>query len=196
MAEFAVKVERLRAIEPHPNADRLDLAVVGEYRSIILKGQYEVGDLVAYIPEAGVLPDTLIEEMGLTGRLAGKQANRVKAIRLRGIVSQGLCYRAREGWVEGQDVTDEMGIIKYEPPIPAHGSGTLVDPREIHRPGTPANRLVTACERWLAVTGTPETQIQTYAEPAIAPTTPTRPIQMPAFARDLLDSVGLGSNGV
>lgn len=125
MAEFAVKVERLRAIEPHPNADRLDLAVVGEYRSIILKEQYQVGDLVAYMPEASVLPDSLIEEMGLTGRLAGSQFNRVKAVRLRGIVSQGLCYPAREGWVLGQDVTEDLGIIKYEPPIPAHMSGQV-----------------------------------------------------------------------
>lgn len=125
MANFAVTVERLQAIEPHPNADRLDLAVVGEYRSIIRKGQHAEGDLVAYIPEASILPDVLIEEMGLTGRLAGKQANRVKAIRLRGIVSQGLCYPAREGWVEGQDVTEELGIIKYEPRLPAHMGGVI-----------------------------------------------------------------------
>jgi RNA ligase (TIGR02306 family) len=125
MASFNVEVVRLRAVEEHPNADRLELAQVGAYKSIVLKGKYQPGDLVAYIPEASVLPDDLIEEMGLTGRLAGKQANRVKAIRLRGIVSQGLCLEAREGWNEGDNVADELGIIKWEPPIPAHMSGAV-----------------------------------------------------------------------
>jgi RNA ligase (TIGR02306 family) len=122
MATFAVTVCRIE-IEPHPNADRLELARVGEYRSIVGKDSFHTGDLVAYIPEQSVVPDPLIEEMGLTGRLAGSQANRVKAVRLRGILSQGLCLATRNGWSEGQDVTEELGVIKYEPPIPAHMSG-------------------------------------------------------------------------
>jgi len=125
MAEFAVKVERLRAVETHPNADRLELAVVGEYRVVIGKGLYKSNDLVAYIPEASVVPEPIIIEMNLVGKLAGKQANRVKAVRLRGILSQGLCYPAREGWVEGQDVTADIGITKYEPPIPTEMAGQV-----------------------------------------------------------------------
>ena len=124
MATFAVTVCPIE-IEPHPNADRLKLAKVGEFRSIVGLNQFQTGDLVAYIPEQALVPDPLIEEMGLTGKLAGKACNRVKAVRLRGILSQGLCYPARKGWVEGQDVTEELGIIKYEPPIPAHMDGQV-----------------------------------------------------------------------
>jgi len=124
MAHFAATVERI-TIEPHPDADRLELAAVGDYRAVVGKGQFKTGDLVAYIPEQAVVPDPLLEEMGLKGRLAGKAQNRVKAIKLRGVLSQGLCYPAREGWEEGQDVTEELGIVKYVPPIPSQMDGEV-----------------------------------------------------------------------
>ena len=48
MAEFEAKVYRLK-IEEHPNADALEIARVGDYRSIVRKGQYKTGDLGVYI---------------------------------------------------------------------------------------------------------------------------------------------------
>lgn len=124
MSTFEVIVTRI-TVEPHPNADRLDLAKIGDYRSVIGKGQFQSGDLVAYIPEGSVLPDKLISEMNLTGKLAGSQKNRVKAVSLRGILSQGLCYPAYPEWVEGQDVSDILGITKYVPPVPACMTGEV-----------------------------------------------------------------------
>ena len=133
MAEFEVKVVRIDSVEAHPNADRLDLAAIGGYRSIVGKEQFTAGDLVAYIPEASVCPDWLIAEMGLEGRLAGKAKNRVKAIRLRGVLSQGLVYPLGDGLINGQpvdmaegsDIADLLGIVKYEPKIPAHMNGRV-----------------------------------------------------------------------
>ena len=124
MSEFKVLVKRAR-ITPHHNADALEVARIGDYRSIVQKGIFKTGDLVAYIPEQAMLPDSLIEEMGLTGKLAGAQKNRVRAVKLRNVLSQGLCYPARDHWNEGDDVTSELGIIKWEPPVPAHMSGEL-----------------------------------------------------------------------
>lgn len=89
MADFKAEVVRL-TIEEHPNADALELARVGDYVSIVQKGAFKTGDLGVYIPEQAVLEDWLIATLGLEGRLAGKAKNRVKAIRLRGIFSQGL----------------------------------------------------------------------------------------------------------
>jgi len=91
MAEFEAKVYKL-AIEEHPNADVLELARVGDYLSIVRKGEFKTGDLGVYIPEQAVCPAWLIERLGLTGKLAGRDKNRVKAIKLRGILSQGLIY--------------------------------------------------------------------------------------------------------
>lgn len=125
MATFAVTVEPVRSLEPIKGADFIEAAVVGDYRCVVKRGEFSPGDLVAYIPEASLVPSPLLEEMGLTGKLAGPEKNRVKAIKLRGTLSQGLCYPAREGWVQGQDVTEILGVTKWTPSIPTHLAGQV-----------------------------------------------------------------------
>jgi len=91
MSSFQVTVEKL-VILPHPNADALELAQVSGYRAVVAKGRYVTGDLACYIPEQAVLPPDLIAELGLEGKLAGPAKNRVKAVRLRGELSQGIVF--------------------------------------------------------------------------------------------------------
>ncbi len=124
MSTFAVTTVRV-TIAPHPNADALELARIGDYCSVVRKGQFKTGDLVAYIPEQALVPEAVLESLGLVGRLAGSGKNRVKAIKLRGVLSQGICLPAHEGWDEGIDVANELGITKYEPPVPTHMSGAV-----------------------------------------------------------------------
>ena len=123
MSEFEVITYPVK-IEPHPNADLLECARIGDYFTVVGKGQFKDGDICAYIPEASVVPDALIAEMGLTGRLAGKKHNRVKATKLRDVVSQGLVYGMPD-LAAGIDVTERLGIVKYEPPIPESMSGMV-----------------------------------------------------------------------
>lgn len=92
MSTLRVTAELL-TVHEHPNADALELAQVGLYRAVVAKGAYRSGDAAVYIPEQSVLPAALIEELGLTGRLAGGESNRVKAVRLRGELSQGIVCR-------------------------------------------------------------------------------------------------------
>ncbi len=144
MATFECKIYRLE-IEEHPNADRLELAKVGDYRSIVGKGQFKTGDLGVYIPEAALVPEWILEKLGLVGKLAGKQHNRVKAAKFRGVLSQGIIFPVEknnvsdhEGLIarsdhdedllfvdEGQDVTEFLGIEKYEPIIPSCMKGEV-----------------------------------------------------------------------
>jgi len=147
MATFECKVYEL-TIEEHPNADAIELARVGDYLCIVGKGQFHTGDLGVYIPEAAIVPEWLLEEIGLAGKLAGKAKNRVKAMKLRGVVSQGLIYPVERDVPEkainnaikaedidgishhhvvriGQDCTSILGIEKYEPPIPTSMSGEV-----------------------------------------------------------------------
>ena len=130
MSSFDVKIRPIRKLEDHPNADRLDLATILGYRCVVAKGQHQEGDLVAYVPEDAILPEELLSHMGLEGKLAGKQKNRVKAVRLRGTLSQGvviplslvteLLERVPE---EGEDVAEALGIVKWDPPIPQQLQG-------------------------------------------------------------------------
>nr|WSX53341.1 RNA ligase (ATP) [Streptomyces sp. NBC_00974] len=132
MSTLRVTAEEL-TVHPHPNADALELAQVGLYRAVVAKGAYRTGDHALYIPEQAVLPAVLIEELGLTGRLAGGEANRVKAVRLRGELSQGLVCRpsalagldlARAA-EEGVDFAELLGITKWAPPVPTTMNGDV-----------------------------------------------------------------------
>ncbi|MFD0405052.1 RNA ligase (ATP) [Kitasatospora sp. NPDC127116] len=133
MSTLRVTAEKLTVLE-HPNADALELAQVGLYRAVVAKGMYRTGDHAVYIPEQSVLPDELIEELGLTGKLAGARANRVKAVRLRGELSQGIvCRPAALAGTDlaaaaerGEDFAELLGVVKWQPPVPTSMSGDVV----------------------------------------------------------------------
>ena len=124
MASFEAKVYTLTVL-PHPEADRLELAQVGGYLSIVPKGVYKNGDLAVYIPEQAIVPEDILVEIGLVGRLGGKAKNRVRAMKLRGILSQGIIYPNKGNWKLGEVLNEELGIIKYEPVIPASLAGEV-----------------------------------------------------------------------
>lgn len=124
MANFTATVVKIN-VQPHPNADAIELACVGDYFSITKKGYLKTGDLAVYIQEGSLVPEYIQEEVGCLGKLAGKLKNRVKASNIRGILSQGLCYKAKPEWVEGQDVAEIIGVTKYEAPIPPQFFGEV-----------------------------------------------------------------------
>lgn len=125
MAEFKCEVVEIE-IEEHPSADLLELAVIGGgIRCIVRKDQYKTGDHVIYIPEASIVPDDILEELGLTGKLSGKAKNRVKPVRLRGVLSDGLIMPLREKMNLGDDVTEILGVKKYVPEVPSSMSGEV-----------------------------------------------------------------------
>jgi RNA ligase (TIGR02306 family) len=132
MSTLRVTAEVL-TVHEHPNADALELAQVGLYRAVVAKGAYRTGETAVYIPEQSVLPADLIEELGLTGRLAGSNADRVRAVRLRGELSQGIVCRPKaladvdlaQAALDGTDFAERLGIVKWVPPIPPTMNGDV-----------------------------------------------------------------------
>jgi RNA ligase (TIGR02306 family) len=137
MSTFSVEIVELDDVQPHPNADLLELAVIGGYRAVVGKGLHQKGDMVLYIPEEALLPVELVKFFGYEGKLSGPLKNRVKAIRLRGELSQGLVipwrkageavaingYDPIDNYYVGKTLNYELGITKYEQPIPANMAG-------------------------------------------------------------------------
>ncbi|MBE3000662.1 RNA ligase (ATP) [Nocardiopsis sp. HNM0947] len=140
MSTLRVTAEQL-TIHPHPDADALELAQVGLFHAVVAKGAYRTGDWAVYIPESALLPDGLVEEIGLTGKLAGSKRNRVKAIRLRGELSQGIVCRPQQlvdrdlaaEHEAGTDFSGELGITKWVPEVPLHMSGDFVPAPDLLR---------------------------------------------------------------
>ncbi|MFC8425428.1 RNA ligase (ATP) [Streptomyces sp. NPDC057236] len=138
MSTLRVTAEVL-TVHEHPGADALELAQVGLYRAVVPKGAYRTGDAAVYIPEQSVLPAALIEELGLTGRLAGGNHDRVKAVRLRGELSQGIVCRPKaladvdlvRAATDGTDFAELLGITKWVPPVPPTMSGEVESAPEL-----------------------------------------------------------------
>jgi RNA ligase (TIGR02306 family) len=124
---FCVRVERVH-LSAHPDADALELAwrdpdQLG-HCAVVRKGSLRPGQTVAWIPEHAVLPGPVLDELGLRGKLAGPAGDRVKAVRLRGVLSRGLCLPGRPHWSVGDDVTAELGITRHVVPVPVHMAGS------------------------------------------------------------------------
>lgn len=121
-------IEKIKSLRPIEGADRIELAEVLGFRSVVKKGEFQVGDLCVFI-----LPDTVVEPRPVYEFLA-KQGYRVKVARFRGQYSQGLTlplesirdYAPTPSYprLEGQDVSDEAGVSKFEKPIP-EGSDSI-----------------------------------------------------------------------
>lgn len=114
MSTLKVTVTRIKAMEAHPNADRLELARVLGWSCVVPKDKYAVGDLVVYIPVDAVLPVSLSDRLGVTRYLSN---GRVRAARLRGVVSYGLVMANEGGWSEGEELQQRLEITKFEPPL-------------------------------------------------------------------------------
>ncbi len=125
--DFAVKVVSIKNVIPHPNADRLDLCEIAGWQCVSQRGNYKAGDLAVYIPIDSVLPDAVERKLFGPDSKIKLHKSRVKSIKIRGSVSQGMLAPCDELGVpskEGYDCTTELGITKYEPPeTPSHLGG-------------------------------------------------------------------------
>lgn len=135
MSEFKVDVRKISKVWDHSNADRLSLTSVEGlgFQFVTGKNQFQVGEVVVYFPVDSILPENLIELFGLTGKLSGKEKNRLSTVKLRGEISQGFVAAVdvlqplvRFPIEEGQDLTEALGVTKYDPPPIACHAGNLV----------------------------------------------------------------------
>lgn len=107
---------------PHPNADKLQLAKVGDYQLVVKSGLYEDGQIVVFAPEKSILPDIYAEDF--RNYLVGPNSDRVRAANIRDQISMGVVLPPHKlpEWVDeiplGEDISERLGIIKYEAPIP------------------------------------------------------------------------------
>lgn len=139
MSTFEVLIRRIAVIEDHPNADKLELVQIGGYRAVVAKGVHQLNDFILYVPTDSVFTNLQVaERLHIASYLTGKYKNRVKPIRLRGIVSEGIVLPWREvsdfltdtgkvppleNFYEGLDLARLLEIEKYEEPIPIEMTG-------------------------------------------------------------------------
>lgn len=125
MSVFKVEVVKINQVNPHPNADRLDIASFEgmAYQVITAKGNFKIGDLAYYFPIDSVIPENYLDEFGIRSYYSKK----LRAAKLRGIFSEGLLIPVGDDFAGniGDDYTEYFGVEKYEYPIPRSMSGEM-----------------------------------------------------------------------
>lgn len=91
MATWKVAKDKIKIFE-HPNAEKLEIGLVGQFQVVVQKGMYQDGDEVIFIPAKSLLPDEVAEPY--RAYLVGANKNRVHSTRLRGELSMGVVYPA------------------------------------------------------------------------------------------------------
>ena len=88
-----VQITEISKIEEHPNADRLEIAYIGGWKTIVQKNKFNVGDDVVFFPPDSILVESLHTHLGITNYCAeiknSENKRRVRATRLRSITSYG-----------------------------------------------------------------------------------------------------------
>lgn len=121
-------ISQLRPIE---GADLIELAIVDGWQCVVKKGEFAVGDRGVYFEIDSFLPSTDTRYAFLESKFIkweGKIGARIKTMKLKGQLSQGLLLPMSAypelSEVDDYDVTDLLGIEKWEKPLPACLGGT------------------------------------------------------------------------
>lgn len=111
-------IEKIEALLPIEGADKIEVAEVLGWQCVVKKGEFKVGDVVIYVEVDSVMPEVPEFEF------LRERKFRVRTIKLRGQVSQGLVLplgdlsdRYNKGKLHiGDDVSELIGIKKHLPP--------------------------------------------------------------------------------
>lgn len=164
MERKLASVRQIADIQLIEGADMIELATVDGWKVVVAKNVgHKVGNYVVYCevdsflpikPEFEFLRKSSYKKMG------DQEGFRLKTIKLRGQISQGLILPLDEvipfpnnlDYMEvGKDVTELLGIVKYEPPVPAELAGKVKGLFPSFIPKTDEERvqnLVSEYENW------------------------------------------------
>lgn len=130
------RMVRVDAINPIPNADRIQAARVGGWTVVVGRDEFEVGELAVYFEVDSFLPegDPRYEQFMERGTkpmmVDGKEVNGhvLRTIRLRGVYSQGLLMKPsavlpesipesayEEMWERKTNLTALCGVREFDP---------------------------------------------------------------------------------
>lgn len=119
-------IQKIKNLEPIPGADLIEKATVLGWQLVVKKGDFKVGDYCVYCEIDSLLPEKPEYEFLRPRKF------RIKTVRLRGQISQGIAFPIHQikelaglELKEGMDVTDLLGIKKYEPPPAVMTSGQV-----------------------------------------------------------------------
>ena len=172
MSRKLVSIQKIKDIRPIEGADRIEIAQVLNWDCVVSKGQFQVGDNVIYFEIDSLLPDIPAFEF-LKGSSWSQKLNKYKISthKFKNQISQGLIMpidqlKSIYGQItgtdpiilpinimcptEGDDLTEILGIEKYEPPVSNGPLGEVIN-HEWYIPKTDEERVQVCAQYVLPV---------------------------------------------
>jgi RNA ligase (TIGR02306 family) len=152
MERKLASIRRIAEVKPIEGADAIEAVRVDGWWVVAKKNEFQVDDLVVYFEIDSWIPTAIAPFLTKPGKepreYEGIKGERLRTVKLRGQISQGLVipvikvvpekaitnaivfYDAdgqphHQVVMEGMDVTETLGILKYEPPVPAQLAGQI-----------------------------------------------------------------------
>lgn len=129
------KIDKITSID---GAERVCIYSVGGWNVVDTIGKYAVDDLVVFCEIDSFIPNEMAPFLTAPDRFPkeylGIKGERLKTRKLKGVLSQGLLlpltvlgkpeevFAINEDSI-GADVSEQLGIVKYDPPLPAQLAG-------------------------------------------------------------------------
>lgn len=152
MTRHLATVRTVRGLEPIPNADLIERAVIDGWNVVVKKGEFAVGESCLYFEIDSMLPVTdsrfaFLAARGVINDEMGEW-HRLRTAKLRGVISQGLALPIA-GFPETADTADltaALGVRKFEQPLPG---GNAIGPFPIeYASKTDAERVQNLVDEW------------------------------------------------
>jgi len=139
MRELA-SIRKIADIQPIKDADAIEVATVDGWKVVVKKGEFSVGDLAVYLEIDSWVPHELapfLSKGAEPREYNGVRGERLRSVKLRGQISQGLLLTIKAAWPEwtdeniakhvseGDDLTESFGIQKWEAPISPQLAGQV-----------------------------------------------------------------------
>ncbi len=130
-------IQKIVDLSPIDGADKIEVATVLGWKVVVKKNEFKVGDEVVYLEIDSWVPFELapfLSKGAEPREFEGIKGCRLKTVRLRGQVSQGLIlplsiipksYGLDFKSAVGEDLTDFLNIKKWEAPVPAQLGGLV-----------------------------------------------------------------------
>lgn len=136
-----VTIRKICNIRPIDGADKIEVATVDNWDVVVKKGDHKIDELVVYFEIDSFLPVDnpnfeFLKKSCYRKLSDDTEGLRIRTIKLRGQLSQGLIMplsilNSNENphsgiWEVGDDVTEYLKVIKFDPPLPAELNGEAV----------------------------------------------------------------------
>ena len=125
-------IRKIDALTPIEGADAIECATIDGWKVVVKKCEFRAGDRAVYCEIDSWIPTEIASFLskGKEPReFEGIRGERLRTVKLRGQLSQGLLLNLDQvipqtnSFVEGEDVSELLGIVKWEMPMNAQLAG-------------------------------------------------------------------------